>query len=89
MKSKVKCVLTFGLSGNDDLKEIKVLKGTLNWNFKVNGILIFHVFSFENDIIFFLESVVESYHLERQKEQELRLKTILRWARVGQFAADL
>ena len=71
MKSKVKCVLTFGLSGNDH----------------VNGILIFHVFSF--DIIFFLESVVESYHLERLKEQELRLKIILRWARVGQFDADL
>ena len=53
MKSKVKCVLTFGLSGNDHLKEIKVLKGILNWNCKVNGILIFHVFSFENDMIFF------------------------------------
>ena len=37
----------------------------------------------------FLESVVESYHLERLREQELRLKIILRWARVGQFATDL
>ena len=37
----------------------------------------------------FLESVVESYHLERLRQQELRLKIILRWARVGQFATDL
>ena len=36
-----------------------------------------------------LESVVESYHLERLRQQELRLKIILRWARVGQFATDL
>ena len=37
----------------------------------------------------FVESVVESYHLERLRQQELRLKIILRWARVGQFATDL
>ena len=37
----------------------------------------------------FLESVVESYHLERLRQQELRLKIILRWARVSQFATDL
>ena len=37
----------------------------------------------------FLESVVESYHLERLRQQELRLKIILRRATVGQFATDL
>ena len=51
MKSKVKCVLTFGLSGNDDLKEIKVINIELelqrNWD------SYFSCFSFENDIIFF------------------------------------
>ena len=61
------------------------MKGILNWNCNVNGILIvLKTISF-----LFLESVVESYHLERLRQQELRLKIILRWARVGQFATDL
>ena len=37
----------------------------------------------------FLESVVESYHLERLRQQELRLRIIFRWVRVSQFATDL
>ena len=53
------------------------------------GYLFFMFLVLKTISFLFVESVVESYHLERLKQQELRLKIILRWARVGQFATDL
>ena len=50
----------------------------------------FHVFSLKAISFFFYKAgEVESYRVERLKEQELRLKTILRLARVGQVATHL
>ena len=53
------------------------------------GYLFFMFLVLKTISFLFLESVVESYHLERLRQQELRLKIILRWARVSQFATDL
>ena len=53
------------------------------------GYLFFMFLVLKTISFLFVESVVESYHLERLRQQELRLKIILRWARVGQFATDL
>ena len=53
------------------------------------GYLFFMFLVLKTMSFLFVESVVESYHLERLRQQELRLKIILRWARVGQFATDL
>ena len=53
------------------------------------GYLFFTFLVLKTISFLFVESVVESYHLERLRQQELRLKIILRWARVDQFATDL
>ena len=53
------------------------------------GYLFFMFLVLKTISFLFLESVVESYHLERLRQQELRLKIILRWVKVGQFATEL